>query len=406
LCANYTLIMIEQMPMRKAGTIQAIVIILINLLPMMAVVALLPVGPAIRENFKDVPYIMTLAPLILSAPGLCVALFSPYVGHLTDKLGRRKLLIIFTLLYGIGGVLPFFMTNFSLLMGGRLILGIGEAFVLTIGNTLYGDYYSSSERSKWLMIQGIVGSGCGTLLYMLSGYLVKNHGWQYPFLVYGFTFFITILTYIFIFEPTLKSTNSERNLEKSDGEFPVKTVVKLCITTLIASVIYFVYTFNFSFALDSLGVKDGQDIGNYMAAASIAVPIGALIFKFFAKYPIKIQLTIIAVLIGVGMVGIGTFKDVNLFFASAFIQQLGCGMTMPVLIAWGLNSLPAEFRGRGMGFWSSAFFLGQFISPLAVSFVRNLTGSFVNAFFVFGIMCLGLALINFVADNSKLQTEI
>ena len=153
-----------QVQTKKAGTAQAIVIIIINMLPMVAVVALLPIVPAIVENFKEIPNIMTWAPLVLSAPGLCVALFSPYAGYLTDKLGRRNLLLIFTMLYGIGGILPFFITKFWILMTGRLLLGIGEAFILTIGNTLYGDYFPPDERVKWLMIQGIVASVCGTLL--------------------------------------------------------------------------------------------------------------------------------------------------------------------------------------------------------------------------------------------------
>ena len=365
---------------------------MINLLPMVAVVALLPIVPNIIGNFKEMPYITTLGPLVLSAPGLCVALFSPYAGHLTDKLGRRNLLLIFTLLYGLGGILPFFMTQFASLMTGRLLLGVGEAFVLTIGNTLLGDYYSTKDRSTWLMIQGIVASICGTLLLSLSGFLSKNYGWQFPFLVYSFAFIITIATYLFIFEPDRKEEIQEA--AASNDKFPLPLVLKICLTTLIASSIYFVYTFQFSVVLNSIGITDDQQRGNYMAIASVAVPVGALIFKFVSKYDIKWQITLIACLIGVGMIGIGLSPTIHLVIASAWIQQLGCGMTMAVLIAWALNSLPTQFRGRGMGFWSSAFFIGQFLSPFVVTGMRSLTGSLLNAFVAFGVLCLGLAVIN------------
>ncbi|MFX0557798.1 MFS transporter [Maribacter sp. CXY002] len=119
---------------RKAGIPQGIIIAGISILPMMAVVTLMPVIPTIRNHFSDIPYINILAPLVISAPGLCVALFAPYAGFLADKLGRRKLLLFFTFLYGLGGILPFFVESFALLMGGRLILGIGEAFILTVSN--------------------------------------------------------------------------------------------------------------------------------------------------------------------------------------------------------------------------------------------------------------------------------
>lgn len=136
--------------MRRAGWPQGLVIIMVGILPMMAIVTLMPIVPALVKNFQHVPGIQTLAPLVLSAPGLCVALFSPFAGILADRIGRRKLLLIFTTLYGIGGVVPFFVTSFEALMGSRLLLGVGEAFILTLGNTLLGDYFEKAERAKWL----------------------------------------------------------------------------------------------------------------------------------------------------------------------------------------------------------------------------------------------------------------
>jgi MFS family permease len=383
---------------RKAGTIQAIVIIFINMLPMMAIVALMPVVPAIKDNFKNMPNIMTWAPLVLSAPGLCIALLSPYAGFLTDKLGRRKLLMIFIFLYGFGGVLPFFIDNFPALMGGRLILGIGEAFLLTIANTLLGDYFSHKARTNWLMIQGFFGSAFGTVLIFTSGYLAKE-GWNYPFLVYGFAFLITIAAYVFIFEP--ERTQIQKESIDNNEKIPMSLIAQLCITTLIASIIYFVYTLQFSLALDEMGIKDRTVLGKYSAIASLAVPVGSLLFKLISNYSIRLQLLIVASCIGVGLIGIGLSDTIEKVVASAWIQQLGCGMTMPVLIAWGLNSLPEKFRGRGMGFWSSAFFLGQFISPLVVTAVRSITGSLLSAFISFGVLCLVLGILNYILSNNK-----
>jgi MFS family permease len=385
---------------RKAGPVQAIVIILINMLPMMAIVALMPVVPAMVDNFRDMENIMTWAPLVLSAPGLCIALLAPYAGVLIDKFGRRKLLIITMVLYGAGGVLPFFLNSFPALMGGRLILGVGEAFVMTLGNVLLGDYFSSGQRSKWLMVQGIIGSAAGTLLLSASGYLAVK-GWQYPFLVYSTAFLFAIAAWIFIFEP--QRTTAVAGI-KSETKIPLNLITKLCIITLTASTIYFVYTLQFSLVLDAIGIKDRSQIGNISAAASIAVPIGALVFKLFSKRSIALQLLIIAVLIGVGLAGIGLSHSKMSVMVFAFVQQLGCGMTVPVLIAWGLNSLPPEFRGRGMGFWSSAFFLGQFISPLVVTGVRKLSGSLLNAFVVFGIICLILGFINYFFSKNKVTS--
>ena len=389
--------MIEPITIKKAGPIQGVIIVLINMLPMMAIVALMPVVPAIVENFKDIPHITTWAPLVLSAPGLCIALVSPYAGVLVDKFGRRRLLIATMILYGIGGLIPFFVNSFPALMGGRLLLGVGEAFVMTLANVLLGDYFSVKARNWWLVVQSVAGSACGTLLLYTSGQLAAS-GWQYPFLVYSAALVFALLAWLFIFEPFEKTT-LVKNADKV--KMPLSLITKLCITTLVASTIWFVYTLQFSLALDEMGFKDRKELGKIFAAASIAVPIGSLLFKFLSSRAIGVQLLIMATLIGTGLLGIGLSHTKTFVMIFATIQQLGCGMTMPVLIGWGLNTLPPEFRGRGMGFWSSAFFLGQFISPLVVTGVKNMAGSLLNAFVVFGILCIALGIINYLFSKNK-----
>lgn len=381
---------------RQAGAIQGIIIVLINMLPMMAIVALMPVVPAIVENFKDIPHITTWAPLVLSAPGLCIALVSPYAGVLVDKFGRRRLLIATMILYGVGGLIPFFVNSFPALMGGRLLLGVGEAFVMTLANVLLGDYFSVKARTWWLVVQSVAGSACGTFLLYASGQLAAK-GWQYPFLVYSAALVFALLSWLFIFEP-FEKTSIVKNEAKV--KMPLSLITKLCVTTLVASTIWFVYTLQFSLALDEMGFKDRKELGKIFAAASIAVPIGSLLFKFLSKCSIAVQLLIMATLIGTGLLGIGLFHTKTSVMIFATIQQLGCGMTMPVLIGWGLNTLPPEFRGRGMGFWSSAFFLGQFISPLVVTGVKTVAGSLLNAFVFFGILCVALGLINYLLSKN------
>ena len=381
----------ELQPYRKAGTIQGIIIILIFMMPMMAIVALMPVVPAIAEHYKDMPNIMTWAPLVLSAPGLCIALVSPYAGFLIDRFGRKRILLWTLFLYGFGGILPFFLNSFPALFGGRLVLGVGEAFVMTIGNVLLGDYFAGDQRAKWLMIQGIVAPAFGTSLLSVSGRLASI-SWQYPFLLYSLAFLIAIGSWIFIFEPERKF---EMKVSQDAVKIPVKPIVRLCLITLVLGSIYFVYTLQFSLALDEMGIKDRTQIGDISAIASIAVPVGSIIFKLIAKKSVSLQLLVIAIFIGAGLTGIGLAGSKYSAMVFAFIQQLGCGMTIPVLIAWGLNSLPAEFRGRGMGFWSSAFFLGQFISPLMVSSVRQFAGTLLHTFAIFGIICLLLGLANY-----------
>ncbi len=111
--------MTQSQPVQKGSTWQGIVLVLINMLPSMAIVCLMPALPTLQAHFKDVLNKDLLIPLILTAPGLCIALIAPFAGYFIDKFGRRQLLIVFLFLYGLGGVLPVFLDGFNAVITGR-----------------------------------------------------------------------------------------------------------------------------------------------------------------------------------------------------------------------------------------------------------------------------------------------
>jgi MFS family permease len=388
--------------MRRAGWPQGLVIIMVGILPMMAIVTLMPIVPALVKNFQHVEGIQTLAPLVLSAPGLCVAIFSPFAGILADRIGRRKLLLVFTTLYGIGGVLPYFLTSFEALMGSRLLLGIGEAFILTLGNTLLGDYFEKAERAKWLAWQSFVGPALGAILVTGSGAL-STLQWNLPFLIYGVALLMAVFAYFTAYEPTTVASRSAAASATSTSTtpFPTALMARLAVTTFVLATVYFVYTLQFSLALDAMGAKDGTQIGRYSGIAALGVPVGAILFSFIAKRSAAFQFSVVFMLLGIGMMGIGLNLGVKATIALAWIQQLGSGMTIPVLINWGLRELPAEYRGRGMGWWASGFFLGQFVSPLFVSVVNRWSGGLLNTFVVAGVLCVAIAVGNSLVSRRK-----
>jgi MFS family permease len=87
-------------------------------------------------------------------------------------------------------------------------------------------------------------------------------------------------------------------------------------------------------------------------------------------------------LLALGFLLMGHSGSVEGFLAGCFINQLGAGMLLPTLLVWSMSVLRFEFRGRGTGFWQSAFALGQFLSPIVVTVSGNMTGGIMGAFTV------------------------
>ena len=69
----------------QAGAIQGIIIALTAFLPILAIVSLAPAVPTLIQHFAGVPYVETLVPLMLTAPGLVIAIAGPCTGWLAER---------------------------------------------------------------------------------------------------------------------------------------------------------------------------------------------------------------------------------------------------------------------------------------------------------------------------------
>ena len=375
-----------RLPVRKAGIGQGVTVMFAAFLPILAIVGLAPAVPSIIAAFSDVPGATTLVPLAVTAPGLMIALFSPLMGWIADRHGRRKLLICATLAYGCIGLVPLFIESIEALIASRLVLGICEAAILTVTNTLIGDYFSHDERRGWLTFQGVIGPIFGTGTVFLAGFLAAQ-SWQLPFAVYAVAFPISLLMLIFLFEPDVRAEALAQNTASTP--FPWKQVAVCCSFTLFAAALYYVYIVQVGRAFGEVGVNSAAQVGMLISMASVGVVLGALLFQWVSRrFTSDLQLLIFLSLLGVGLVGIGLSRDATTMTAFAFVQQLGAGILIPALVLWTVSHLPAEHRGRGMGIWSGCFFLGQFVSPLLVSGTQMLSGSMRDAFLILGVVSI------------------
>ncbi|SFU54211.1 MFS transporter [Pseudoduganella namucuonensis] len=375
---------------RQADWRQGWILVFSGFLPVMAIIALAPTLPTLLAHFHDVPNARLMVPLLITAPSACIALFAPAAGVIADRFGRRQLLLWSMAMYGLGGLMPFLIDNFWAVVAGRVVIGIGEAGVLTVVNTLLADYYEERARHRWLMIQGVVGSMLGTLTIAGSGFLAAQ-GWQWPFLVYAVAIPIFLASVVYLFEP--EPRRGQGGAAPAATPFPYMVGLMVCGVTVLLSTIYYVQVINFSLLLKDLGVGDPKSIGLSMAIPSIGVPIGAIVFKLTTRFGAGAQIFLVFFCYAVGLSGIGMAPDYKVALAFAFMQQLANGIIVPALIAWTQSKFSFEHRGRAMGWWASSFFVAQFLSPAVVNLMRGWVGGLQGAFLAFGLIAAVCAIV-------------
>lgn len=376
---------------RKADWRQGWILVISGFLPVMAIIALAPTLPTLLGHFRDVPNPALMVPLLITAPSACIALLAPGAGAIADRFGRRPLLLWSMAFYAAGGLVPFAIDNFWAVVAGRVVIGIGEAGVLTVVNTLLADYFEEEARHRWLMLQGVVGSVLGTLTIASSGFLAAQ-GWQWPFLVYAVALPILLASLAFLFEPEARRKPGQPGMAGASTPFPYRIAFMVACVTVLLSTIYYVQVINFSVLLKDLGVADPQKIGLSMAIPSLGVPLGAIVFKLTTRFGAGAQIGLVFLGYAIGLSGIGLAPNYQVALAFAFIQQLANGIIVPALIAWAQSKFSFEHRGRGMGWWASSFFAAQFLSPAVVNLMRGSVGNLQGAFLAFGLISAACAI--------------
>ena len=394
-------------PLRPAGLAQGLTIAVAAFFPIMAIVSLAPAVPRIVQHFEGTSGADTLVPLMVTAPGIMVTLFSPLAGWFTDRYGRRHVLLGATFLYGFLGVAPFFLVHLLPIFASRLGVGLTEAVILTVTNTLVGDYFELDQRRKWLTVQGIVGPVFSTVVISVSG-LMTSWAWNGAFLIYLVAFPVFAAMALFLHEPAVdrtgyRTTSSARNESQLSQVFPWRSAFLCSAVTLFTAVLYYAFIVQGGLAFNSISDRTPAQLGVLIAVASIGVPVGAIAFGLASKHwPIHYLIGAYLGLFGISMIGIGLSNSYRLMTVFAWFQQIGAGMSVVTLIYWITRLIPAAHRGRGMGMWVCSFFAGQFVSPLIFGAARAATGGVLNAFVVFGAAGIIGAMIAGVASPRRL----
>lgn len=376
---------------RHAGAPQGLTLAIAGFLPVLTILSLAPAVPSLISHFQRAPYANIIVPLIVTAPGLMVALISPFAGAAVDRYGRRNLILAATLLYAIAGIAPFFVSSLPVIFGTRLLVGLAEAFILVIVNTLFADYFTVERRRTWITAQGLTGPILGTASIATSGALT-SHVWNGAFLIYGLALLVFLAMVAFLFEPVRAEPHDTPVEGEAAEAFPIGAAVMFCGVTLLASILYYVFIVQSGLAFAAIGVGSSARLGVLISIASLGTPLGAVVFNIISrKASSAVLIATLLGLMGVGMIGMGLARDATMMTAFGFVQQMGAGVTVAGLIFWVSRLLAPEHRGRGFGVWSSAFFAGQFLSPLAVGVVRGVTGTILLTFVTMGVIALAAA---------------
>ena len=372
------------------------VLLLTSTLTVMSGATIAPSLPQMAVIFQDVPNSAFLSKLILTLPALTIALFSPIAGFLADRYGRLKVLFPALIIYAFAGSLGFFVADLYIILIGRAVLGIAVACIMTIAITLIGDYFQGAEMTKFIGMQAAFMSLGGAVFVGLGGYLADIN-WSYPFLIYLFSLVVLILGVIYLIEPTRKHKNDDS--QKLSFLVGINKISIILITALVSMVIFYMLPVQLPFYLKEIGIEKNSMAGLAIACCTIASSITGFSYGNIRR---KLSISWVFVLV-FGLMALGFFlisqsNSYSAIIVAMVFNGFGLGMLMPNVNTWLLFFADEKDRGRFSGLLSSAFFMGQFLSPIILMPLVNSYGLAIT-FLITAISLLSFAIFFLVRLN-------
>ncbi|MDH5238113.1 MAG: MFS transporter, partial [Acidimicrobiia bacterium] len=114
-------------------------------------------------------------------------------GAMGDRFGRKRALQGGLLLFGLGSVLGTLATTVPLVIGARVVMGTGAAFVMPATLSIISAVFPPQERTKAIAVwAGFAGAG-GALGPLVVGFLLTEW-WIFPAYWWGAAFLVNVVT--------------------------------------------------------------------------------------------------------------------------------------------------------------------------------------------------------------------
>jgi MFS transporter, DHA1 family, tetracycline resistance protein len=311
---------------------------------------------------------------LLFAYAIAQFIFSPLLGAISDKYGRRPVLLISLLGLTIDYLILAWAPNYSWLLIGRIIAGIAGAS-FTTGAAYIADISTEEDKAKNF---GMIGAafGLGFILGPVIGGLLGKYNSHYPFYAAAIMCFCNLLYGFFVLPESLKPENRRSKIDYWRAN-PFTTIVKLKaygkIGWLLVSFFllavgshavqsnwsYFT-NYKFSWKPDVIGYSLG------LVGILVGVVQGVLIKKSMQVFGLQKSIYLGFGLHAIGMFLFGMATQSWMMFAFLIPYCLG-GISGPALQTLISNQVPANEQGELQGGLTSLQSLSSILGPIMMT---------------------------------------
>ena len=338
---------------------------------------LLPALPVIKQKF----YVTNdIAQLTLSLSMLAIAIGTLVYGPLSDKFGRKRVMLVGIVITIFGSIVCFVADSIMLLISGRFIQAFGGAVGLVLARAIVRDVYGPEEAARVIATLVMVMVVLPMMSPALGGELMQRFGFESVFIVIAFA---SAIAFVFLFlwlpETLAKPVPFEgvkSMLMTFSKLFASRVFCGYAFCVTFVSVVFFSFISAAPEIMVSVLKRPPTEYGYYF----IMIPAGFMTGNYVARHygrTISID-NMIAIGASIGVFGIvlalllqtlGMSSPVALFLPIA-LAVFGNGITLPNAQAAAINEFP-EYAGTASGLTGFLQMAVSSVAAQAVALIFN-----------------------------------
>jgi len=315
---------------------------------------------------------------LVTIPSFAIMLFILCSTWIIKTIGKRNTVILGLAIALIGGVGPFFTTNFTLIKILRFMFGAGTGIYTSLAVSLIGDFFTGDEQRNLLGLQSAVSALGNSIATFFAGVLVGVN-WQSTYLVY-----LILLPVLIIFMIGFPKRANENIVEKAEAtenestasgkqskKLPIFVIIGIAVLFIYFNVVMAMYT-NSGLAIQQMQLKNQGMLGTVLALAGI---IGSLITMFYG--PIFKVLKHFTPIVFCALGAIGFFGMANssnmIMFTISMILVSSTTILIPYVYGTVMDSVPESSKNFAISMAMVFNNLGAYFSPYSLSFLGKAT---------------------------------
>jgi EmrB/QacA subfamily drug resistance transporter len=156
---------------------------IMSILDITVVNVALPTFQNVFADSPDSPIAYSTVAWTVTAYTLALATVIPLTGWAADRFGTKRLYILALVLFTAGSALCAAATSIGMLIGFRVLQGLGGGLLMPLGMTIMTKAAGPKRMGRLMAILGVpmlLGPICGPIL---GGYLIQKVSWHWIFLI-------------------------------------------------------------------------------------------------------------------------------------------------------------------------------------------------------------------------------